>query len=165
MMGASRFATRTISMLDNISLPDSLISIGEYAFSECGNLKNIGFGNSLESIDRRAFTACGSLVEVTLPESVKSVGDRAFFGCTVLKKAVFEGGRPNLGQGVFDKTDSSFKIEYNAEHGDGWADFSLYDAGPARSGGPGGDSKISALVTAAVLATIGITILAWRINR
>ena len=153
------------AMLDNISLPDSLISIGEYAFSECGNLKNIGFGNSLESIDRRAFTACGSLVEVTLPESVKSVGDRAFFGCTVLKKAVFEGGRPNLGQGVFDKTDSSFKIEYNAEHGDGWADFSLYDAGPARSGGPGGDSKITALVTAAVLATIGITILAWRINR
>ncbi len=154
------------SRLVKINLPNGLISIGEYAFSECGNLKNITFGNSLESIGRRAFTACESLVEITLPESVKSVGNHAFFGCAVLKKAVFEGERPDLGQKVFDKTESSFKIGYYEEYGDSWADFGLYDSGPIRTEeSDGGDFKVTALATVAVLAILVIAVLVWRIGK
>ena len=153
--------------LDDVHIPNSMISIGEYAFSECDSLKDVSFGSSLDSIGKRAFTACKSLTEVVLPESLCSVGDYAFFGCTALKKAVFEGECPEFGQKVFDKTDSLFIIEFNSEHENSWADFSLYDAEPIRTEGTDGKSSFNTaiLATVSVLAIFAIIVLVRRIGK
>jgi len=66
--------------LQDIKLPESLETIGDYTFSKSGltvadlqncNIKNIGKG---------AFENCKSLAEASLPESVKSLPDALFFG-------------------------------------------------------------------------------------
>lgn len=59
--------------LENITLPDSLIEIGEDAFRDCKKLAVVEGGNNLRRIGARAFMGCpiGTFV---VPSSVKEMG-------------------------------------------------------------------------------------------
>ena len=46
------------------SIPESVESIGEYAFAPCNSLTTVEIGDSVESIGTRAFSGCGSLTTV-----------------------------------------------------------------------------------------------------
>lgn len=67
----------------NTNIPNSVTSIGNYAFYHC-NLTSINIPNSVTSIGSRAFKACGSLASVTIPSSVTSIGSQAFYDCKEL---------------------------------------------------------------------------------
>jgi len=63
----------------SVSLPDSLLVVGEGAFEGCNQLKRIVFGRNVEEIKDRAFSGINTtLSSVTLPASVKKLGLRAF---------------------------------------------------------------------------------------
>ncbi len=68
----------------NSIIPNSVTSIGKYAFHNCTGLAKLTLPNSLESIDDRAFEGCSGLTELTLPNSVTIIGDGAFQGCSGL---------------------------------------------------------------------------------
>lgn len=59
------YYTKVHSALEEIVLPESLKTIGEYAFSGCGALKSIHFPAGLEQIAKGAFESCISLENVT----------------------------------------------------------------------------------------------------
>lgn len=61
-----------------VSLPDSLISIGERAFFNCNNLKNVNIPDNVTYIGDSAFEACQFMEQVTIPASVKNIGWCAF---------------------------------------------------------------------------------------
>ena len=65
----------------NISIPDSVTSIGDNAFLGCVCLTSISIPNSVTSIGNNAFNACGSLTSITIPDSVTSIGDGLFLFC------------------------------------------------------------------------------------
>ena len=67
-----------------IHIPDSVTSIGSYAFYGCSSLTSITIGNSLKSIGEYAFCGCSSLVSITIPDSVTSIGNSAFVNCSSL---------------------------------------------------------------------------------
>lgn len=67
------------SGLINIELPMTVISIGNFAFSDCG-LTSIDIPNSVTSIGSFAFSYCRGLTSVTIPNSVTSIGNDAFLG-------------------------------------------------------------------------------------
>jgi len=73
---------------------NSVISIGESAFSDCANLTNISIPNSVTSIGESAFSGCTSLASITIPNSVTSIGKYAFDTCTGLTSRFFEVLRP-----------------------------------------------------------------------
>ena len=73
---------------ESITLPDSVTSIGSYAFYNCGVLKNINIPKSLTEIRDNAFQWCYSLESVDLPEGLITIGDSAFWGCKNLKSIV-----------------------------------------------------------------------------
>ena len=69
------------------TIPESVTSIGNYAFFSCSGLTTVYIGNSVKKIGDYAFHNCISLTSVTIPNSVTSIGTDAFSGCNNLLKA------------------------------------------------------------------------------
>lgn len=74
--------------LEQINIPDGIISIDTQAFYDCISLKEITLPNSITSIGAAAFIGCLSLKEITIPNSVINIGSAAFRYCNVLEKII-----------------------------------------------------------------------------
>ncbi len=72
------------SGLTSVTIPNSVTSIGRWAFWGCSGLTSVTIPNSVTSIGRSAFSACSGLTSVTIPTGVTSIGDYAFSGCSSL---------------------------------------------------------------------------------
>ena len=66
-------------------LPNTLTSIGSYAFCGCSALKSIYLPSALTRIGWNAFQGCTSLLNIALPISLTVIEMRAFDGCTSLE--------------------------------------------------------------------------------
>ena len=72
------------SSLTSITIPDSVTSIGDYAFYSCSSLTSITIPDGVTSIGDYAFRGCSSLESITIPEGVTSIGIWAFDDCSSL---------------------------------------------------------------------------------
>ena len=68
----------------SVTIPSSVTSIGEMAFSSCSGLNSVTIPNSVTSIGSNAFSGCSSLTSVTIPTGVTSIGGSTFSGCSSL---------------------------------------------------------------------------------
>lgn len=75
----------------NITIPNTVKSIGAFAFSQCLGVMKLELGNSVESIGYGAFNKC-YLAEITIPQTVKYIGDSAFYNTPNLRKITVEEG-------------------------------------------------------------------------
>ena len=75
-----------------ITIPNSVTSIGDWAFRGCYSLTSITIPNSVTSIGDGAFNSCSSITSITIPNSVTSIGRYAFAGCSALTAMVVESG-------------------------------------------------------------------------
>lgn len=66
-------------------LPNTLTSIGNYAFYSCSALKSVYLPSALTRIGQNAFQGCTSLLSIALPISLTAIEANAFNGCTSLK--------------------------------------------------------------------------------
>jgi hypothetical protein len=74
-------ATNTlIAGCHNTIIPNSVTSIGDYAFYGCFGLSSIMLPNSVTSIEDYAFAGCFNLSSITIPNSITSIGEGAFSG-------------------------------------------------------------------------------------
>lgn len=69
----------------SVSLPDTLTSLGDGAFSGCAALTSIELSDSVRAVGAQAFSGCVSLKEATLSSALTSLGARAFMDCTSLE--------------------------------------------------------------------------------
>ena len=72
------------SGLTSVTIPNSMTSIGDYAFQSCSGLTSVTIGNSVRSIGVGAFSWCSGLTSVTIGNSVESIGEEAFVYCSEL---------------------------------------------------------------------------------
>ena len=70
-----------IQSLTKITIPNSFISIGEFAFYGCSSLTNITIPNSVTSIGDDSFSRCSSITNITILNSANSIGNFAFDEC------------------------------------------------------------------------------------
>ena len=110
-IGSSAF--EGCSGLTSVTIPDSVTSIGDRAFYGCSGLTSVTIPDSVTSIGSSAFEVCSGLTSVTIPDSVTSIGDRAFSGCSGLTSvAILNPGIsisvPNYGSYDFYTYQSSF---------------------------------------------------------
>ncbi len=70
--------------LTSVTIPDSVTTIGNYAFIFCSSLSSITIPDSVRSIPFAAFQYCTSLSSVTIGDSVWFIAGEAFYGCRSL---------------------------------------------------------------------------------
>ena len=66
------------------TIPNSVTSIGDYAFAWCSRLTSVSIPNSVTAIGREAFYNCSGLASVSIPNSVTAIGREAFARCSNL---------------------------------------------------------------------------------
>ena len=73
-----------------ISLPESVESFGDYAFSGCSMLEDVPLNSNLKYIGISCFEGCTSIRSIKLPKSLETVREAAFKDCTALESVEFE---------------------------------------------------------------------------
>ena len=71
--------------LQEVTLPDSLISIPAHCFDGCMNLQNCKISDAVYDIDNHAFRGCIKLESFKMPTFLFRMGEFAFMGCSDLK--------------------------------------------------------------------------------
>lgn len=109
----------------DITLPDDLTKVGNYAFYDGRNLRitslpsgittigDYAFGftaitvtslpNGVTSIGRNAFYSCANLVLTSLPSGITTIPQYCFYGCTRLALASLPSGVTSIGQYAFNE--------------------------------------------------------------
>ena len=84
-IGESAFCESTYT--GSLTIPDSVVEIGERAFYQCENLNGtLTLGKNLRTIGKEAFSGCAFTGSLTIPEGVTEIADSAFGAGIPLKK-------------------------------------------------------------------------------
>lgn len=78
------FAFNKAINLTTINIPLNVKTLGTGVFQDCSKLTNVTLVNGLQSIGNQAFYRCTGLEKIELPSTVTSIGDLAFARCTSL---------------------------------------------------------------------------------
>ena len=98
------------SDIEEIILPVTLETLGDYAFSNCNKLRRVKFlGNSLDEIPKGAFEHCSNLECVEMPRTFSeqweklcaAIDTEAFAMCTNLKSIKLPSNTRVIGEGAF----------------------------------------------------------------
>ena len=78
MTSIGNYAFYGFGGLTSVTIPDSVASIGDYAFANCTNLASVVIGSNVTNIGYWAFKGCSNLQNVTIPNGVSSIGWRDY---------------------------------------------------------------------------------------
>lgn len=98
----------------DVTIPDSVTSIGNNAFDCCTKLNNITIPSSVTSIGGYAFENCARLVDITIPDSVTNIGNSIFLFCGSLVNIAVDENNPNyssLNGDLYDKSQTTL-VQY-----------------------------------------------------
>ncbi len=127
---------------EEITVPDTVASVGEYAFENCKGVKKVilpdacglkegsffycmdleetVFGSDLTEIPAKCFFGCVMLKEIKVPSGVTAIGDYAFFGCISAKAATLPESVTQMGENVFKSCSALKKISVEGEYLKEW---------------------------------------------
>lgn len=86
----------------NTTIPNTVTSIGSFAFYYCYGLKAIDIPSSVTEIGSAAFYSCGDLESITIPSSVTELSNDVFESCVNLKSVNLPNTLTTIGNYAFD---------------------------------------------------------------
>jgi len=95
------YAFNDCTKLTSVTIPNSVTSIGDGAFYGCAALTSVTIGSGVISIGSNAFDNCTALTSVTIPNSVTSIGNYAFVCCAALTSVTIGSGVISIGHNAF----------------------------------------------------------------
>ena len=98
------YAFKDCTGLTSIEIKESVTTIGSYAFSGCSGLTGeLVIPNTISIIEAGTFESCANLTSIAIGEGVTSINDRAFYGCSGLTgELVIPAGVTSIGYYVFN---------------------------------------------------------------
>ena len=106
VISIGNYAFSNCSNLTIVSLPESATSIGDWSFIDCSSLTSVTIPEGVTSIGGRAFCNCGGLTRVTIPSSVTNIGIWAFSGCSSLTNVTIPDSVTTIGDYAFSSCGS-----------------------------------------------------------
>ncbi|MCH5246374.1 MAG: leucine-rich repeat domain-containing protein [Muribaculaceae bacterium] len=94
-IGDYAFYASTSSPIKSIYIPNSVTTIGAYAFHQCQQATEIIIGDNVKTIGDYAFYNCKEVKCLTIPNSVEEIGDYTFWSCQNMAPGCF-----HLGKGI-----------------------------------------------------------------
>lgn len=110
-IGAEAFYDADFTSVD---LPDSVTSIGNYAFGECTKLVSCSLPKGLTAIGEGVFMYNWKLTDIDIPNTVTSIGKYAFFQCEKLETIKFPDGLVTIGDNAFQMCESLTAVDLPA---------------------------------------------------
>ena len=104
-------------------IPNSVTSIGSYAFYDCSGLTAVEIPNSVTSIGECAFYNCSGLTAVEIPNSVTTIGEYVFACCSGLTAVEIPNSVTSIGKSAFALCDNLEMVFYNAKKCSGTTDY------------------------------------------
>jgi len=98
--------------LVSVTIPNTVTSIGQGAFSDCSGLTNINIPANVTSIGLATFLNCTSLANITIPDSVTSIGEAAFQNCSSLTNINIPANVTSIGQNAFFECINLFSVTF-----------------------------------------------------
>ncbi|MCD8201528.1 MAG: leucine-rich repeat domain-containing protein [Clostridia bacterium] len=99
--GINEYAFYYMTEISSVTVPDSAVLVGEYAFAECSSLEYVFLGSGVESVGDYAFYACLSLTGIEIPDAAKSVESHAFASCSSIESVSLGDGLCEIGDRAF----------------------------------------------------------------
>ena len=99
----------------SIVIPDSVTTIGYYAFAYCDSLTSIVIGDSVTAIGDNAFYYCSSLTSIKIGNGLERIGYFVFSGCYNLEKIFIPDNVTYIGSQVFGGCSRTLTIYCEAE--------------------------------------------------
>ena len=87
--------------LKRVTIPNSLTSIGDYAFYQCSNLESVNIPTNLDKIGIGVFQNCTKLASMDL-QSVTSIGSNAFVNCHAFITLTIPATVTSIGNNAFN---------------------------------------------------------------
>ena len=87
--------------MDSLTINDATTSIGSWAFDECYKLTTLSLGKNITTIGDHAFYDCRILDNVTIPQSVTFIGDHAFGCCYGMHSFTIKDATTSIGEYAF----------------------------------------------------------------
>ena len=105
-----------LNALESITIPNSVVTLHEFAISHCRGLTSVTIGENVKTIGGSAFQQCTSLTSVTIPNSVESIGTDAFYHCDNLQSVTIGENVKSFGLNVFTSCPVLTTIHWNAKN-------------------------------------------------
>jgi len=102
------------TMLQSVSMPDSVRLIRDKAFAECSRLRFVDLSDQLLRIGDRAFYGCRKLETLTLPSSLNEIGEKAFYLCESLTAVTIPRYVETLGAEMFAYCSALVRVRIEA---------------------------------------------------
>ena len=96
--------------IQSVTIPATVVSIGNYAFYDCNGITEIEVPASVVKLGKGAFEHCSSLTKVTLNEGLLDIDLAAFSNCDALADIVLPEGLLTIGGGAFRECDALTQI-------------------------------------------------------
>lgn len=106
-VGDSAFARHKMK---SVSLPNTVVSIGESAFYECTELTSVTVPEKATEILTGAFYGCSSLISVHLPEGLLRLEEQAFCGGERLEKISLPDSLQFVGGSAFEDCNITYNV-------------------------------------------------------
>ncbi|MBR6164562.1 MAG: leucine-rich repeat domain-containing protein [Clostridia bacterium] len=87
--------------VEEVILPETILSIDNMAFFKCESLRSITVPEGVTALGRCCFGGCTALQTAVLPESLETVDEFAFLNCAALSEACFGTQLKSIGPNAF----------------------------------------------------------------
>ncbi|OON97168.1 MAG: hypothetical protein ATN31_08500 [Candidatus Epulonipiscioides saccharophilum] len=108
--GIADYAFHQHPELTSVTIPDTILSIGQSAFADCKKLMDVILSTGLKSIEQEAFANCVNLLDLEIPSTVEYIGVHSFANCVNLKEMIIPASVKTIGNNAFSNCDNLLEV-------------------------------------------------------